>query len=251
MAALGGVKASALVERVREAADMQATQGGSSGFVEDDEIKRRIDEAATDLYDKLVTNMGEDYFVTKTLRSTNEYTLYLDDDFYRLVSLHHAFSVGDVLRYEVVEPFQRGDATRLLNLPPVDSKQGPLFYRLCASRPRSGSPAVTTLVDCIEVYPPQIEGTDRDFLVHYIPRLQVYDEGDITDNDPIYPGINGWEEYVVLSVAIRLLAKEESDTSDLRAERDRIERRIEMLKSRRDVGRPAKIVRTRKRRGYG
>ena len=70
-------------------------------------------------------------------------------------------------------------------------------------------------------------------------------ETPLTDADPIYPGINGWEEHVVLSVAIRLLAKEESDTSDLRAERDRIEARILMARGKRDVGRPERVTNVR------
>ena len=47
--ALGGVRASALVCRVREAANMEATQSGSSRLLPTREIRRRIDEAAAAL----------------------------------------------------------------------------------------------------------------------------------------------------------------------------------------------------------
>lgn len=259
MTVLGGVRASALVERVREAADMQATQGGSSGFVEDDEIKRRIDEAATDLYDKLIANLGEDYFVrTKIIDQGNFTDVHnLPDDFYRLCAVHEARPKGyldddgrDVYEFRDMTPFQRGDMTRLLNIP--INNDGPYFYRLTAIRHRVEVLGVTSsyMYDQIEVFPNRSEGGYM--RVSYIPRLIAYNEvsenATAPDLDPIYPGIAGWEEYVVLCVAIRLLAKEESDTSDLRAERDRIEARIESLKSRRDVGRPEMVTRLHQRR---
>jgi len=54
--------------------------------------------------------------------------------------------------------------------------------------------------------------------------------------------VSGWEEWIVLKVAIRLLAKEESDTSDLRADLAEVDARISAAAGRRDEGRPERMV---------
>lgn len=244
---------------------MEAFQSGTSQFVTDAEIYRRIDEAATGLYDMLISALGEDYFVTKTIVPHPDDQAYvaLPRDFYRLVSVHEARRLpdldafgNDVYDFFDVEAFQRTDETALLNM--RAAPQGPFKYRLAAERVRqklTASTASTALSDVLELLPKRtVAGFVR---LCYIPRLAQYDDpatgtadadDPLTDADPIYPGINGWEEHVVLSVAIRLLAKEESDTSDLRAERDRIEARILAARGKRDVGRPERVTNVRRSR---
>lgn len=228
---------------------MEATHSGTASFVTDTEISSRIDEAAKDLYDKLVSALGEDYFVSTVddcqwyafLGNARDWHVALPSDFYRLISVHwdSSSSGGVAPQYEKLEPFQRELMTELLNMPARDT--GPYFYRLKAFLFTGNDPV--TLGDYLEVWPPRL--TESYVRVTYIPQYQT--GGD----DPIYPGIHGWEEYVVLSVAIRLLAKEQNDTSDLRAERDRIERRIEAARGKRDVGAPERIALTRKARVMG
>lgn len=240
MPALGGVRQSVLIGRVREAADMEATHSGTASFVTDVEISSRIDEAAKDLYDKLVSSLGEDYFVTDandclwTNFGEVGDRIILPTDFYRLIAVYWDTKPGQETHgYRKMEPFQRELLVDLLNQPKTDA--GPFFYRLKSVLFDGDEP--NNLGDYLETYPGRLnEGEAR---VSYVPQ---YVTG---GSDPIYPGIHGWEEYVVLSVAIRLLAKEESDTSELRAERDRIEARIESARHKRDVGAPERITLTR------
>lgn len=265
--ALGGVRASALVSRVREAANMEASQSGSSQFVTDAEILRRIDESAGLLYDRLVTQLGEDYFV-KTyvvearppVDSLSPSFAVLPTEFYRLLSVHHLLNPAELdsgarPRFVKCLPFQRADHTHLLNALPTNT--GPFFYRLNARRQRTTEEDVaeTRVFDRLEVWPQVAE--DQSFRIEYVPWFATYDapdetgdgsENPRTDPDPAYPGINGWEQWVVLHVAVYCVAKEQGDTSELRAMLAEQEARITGYRNRRDEGAPERIVLTRKRR---
>jgi hypothetical protein len=65
-----------------------------------------------------------------------------------------------------------------------------------------------------------------------------------------FDGINRWEHWVVIDAAIQLMAKEETDTSALVLERERMEREIVALARHRDRGYPdtARDVRMRFKR---
>lgn len=71
---------------------------------------------------------------------------------------------------------------------------------------------------------------------------------DLTDDgtgtikiESMFDGVNGWERLIVLSVAIQLLAKEESDVAPLTDERARLERRLDAMVDNRDAGEPETI----------
>ncbi len=51
--------------------------------------------------------------------------------------------------------------------------------------------------------------------------------GEMTADDDLIDGVLGWEEYVVIDVAIKLKQKEDSDPALLMAERERLLRRIQ------------------------
>lgn len=61
------------------------------------------------------------------------------------------------------------------------------------------------------------------------------------DNPDQWDGINGWEEYVVVDAAIRMMSKEESDPSVLMADRQELEDRLTEIASQRDMGSPKKL----------
>lgn len=82
------------------------------------------------------------------------------------------------------------------------------------------SPAATYRVigGNIEFIPVPASGT---YEVVYVPI-----PGTLVDDADELDGVLGWEEYVVVDVAIRVLMKEESDVTDLKGERDRLHARI-------------------------
>ena len=65
----------------------------------------------------------------------------------------------------------------------------------------------------------------------YIPRCP-----ELVADDDEFNGISGWEEYVIVDVAIKMLQKEESDTSVLAAQKANLKKRIEQMSSDRDTG---------------
>lgn len=65
-----------------------------------------------------------------------------------------------------------------------------------------------------------------------------------------FDGIAGWEDWVILDVAIKMLAKEESDPSVYVAQQARLEQRIKALAPRRDIGRARQIPRYSDGRGH-
>ena len=87
----------------------------------------------------------------------------------------------------------------------------------------------------------------------YVPQMLLFsDDGDtigsayagdgtIVEETPIPPLIRGWEDYVALGAAVRLLNREESDSSALLREQTAIGKRIIALAEPRDTGEPQRI----------
>lgn len=64
---------------------------------------------------------------------------------------------------------------------------------------------------------------------------------DLTAGTQEYDGRAGWEEWVTLDAAIRVLTKEESDTSDFVREREKVEARVLRQINARDRANPRRI----------
>jgi hypothetical protein len=211
-----------LIVRVREIANMEA-----STFVTDAELGRRLDSAARRLYNKLVAAQGQEYLRSTATITTvpGQATYDLPEDFWRLLAL----SALDGTTYRRMAAFELNEVASLLNI------QNPtpfaIRYRLNGQQPRSDFAAG----DLLELVPtPVSEFTIR---CDYIPTLACEEsEGDVR-----YNGVSGWEEWMVLDVAIMCLAKEESDPSLLMAQRAQWEAEIASLADGRDEGNPARV----------
>jgi hypothetical protein len=59
--------------------------------------------------------------------------------------------------------------------------------------------------------------------------------------DSVFDGVNGFEEYIVTDAAVRMLAKEESDTTELKQERAKVEEDLRMLAENRDAAFPGEV----------
>jgi hypothetical protein len=57
-----------------------------------------------------------------------------------------------------------------------------------------------------------------------------------------FDGISGWEEYIVVDAAIKMLNKEESDVGVLSKEKDRLVLRITAASANRDIAEPEPIA---------
>lgn len=59
---------------------------------------------------------------------------------------------------------------------------------------------------------------------------------DLVDDDDTVDGYNGWDEFIVVDVARKMLGKEESDTTELVGERQELIKRVEAQAATRNVG---------------
>jgi len=225
-----------LMRRALERADVDASvfDVAGNGWLSTPEVRDLVVQSAARLYDIEIDILGPET-LAKTF--TNDFgptiqppPFLLPSDFYRLVSVHVCDQSADpggpkpFANFETVEPVvEQGLAmTELLNAEPAD---GPFFYQLRRRR----DPALFVLRDQLEVWP--YPTRERFLRVSYVPTLDTDNSGaDAT----LYDGINGWDQWVVLDVAIAILSKEESDTSHLERERDRVEQRMRTKSGKQD-----------------
>lgn len=175
------VAVSDVITRIREMADMENTQ-----FVTDAEILRRVNQSYRRLYNEIV-NTYQDYFTEQdtitTISGTATYDL--PDDFYKLVGV----DVDDTGR-------------------PYSLKRLEYSQRNTRLWPTTRPYAYVIRQDAITIYP--TPSAVDDLIVSYVPvPVNLVSGGNINAH-------NGWDQYVVEQVAIQLLAKEESSTTELR-----------------------------------
>lgn len=204
-----------LRDQSRAAADQQ-----NSGFVGSNELDDLINSACQELYDILVSRF-EDYYledpVSFTITSPATTTA-LPDDFYKLRGVDLQNAGG---QWAPLKPFMFEERNLLENpiiYTPTGLAQG--MYRVRKNKL-------------------QVLGTGDSPIVGrlwYIPAftrlVAAADEFD---------GVNGWERYVIVTVAIAMKGKEESDTSTLEAEKLRLFDRINNLANNRDEGNPQRV----------
>lgn len=195
-----------LILQVRERSDHV-----NSNFVSDAELTRFINKSAEWFYD-LLTDAGVDYFTTTdtvaTDGSTEAYNL--PADFYKLRGVDYTLN-GEAT---AMDKFVFLDRNRYVDRAPVTR------YRIVGDqihfKPAPSAQTITLWYD--PVFTDLSAG------------------GDTLDT------VNGWDEFVILDSAIKVLDKEESDSTLLRAERDQHLQRIEDMKRDRDLGLPETVT---------
>lgn len=199
--------------RARQRADMEAT-----GFVKDPELNSYINASYAELYDLLVACFGSDYFVAPahpftTTPNTDKYAL--PTDFYKLLGVDIKL---DSINWRTVKRFEFSER----NIPQIwdNSFYVSTRYRLNGNNILI-SPVPTSQAEC---------------RAWYIPLPQK-----LTLDSDSFSGINGYEEYVIIDAAIKMLTKEESDTSQLSFDKQALKKRIQDMADSRDVGSPATV----------
>jgi len=203
--------------RARQRADMENSQ-----FVDDDEINQYINDAYSELYDLIVSRF-EDYFIEDpvefTITSGSSYSL--PSDFYKLAGLDKASFNTD---YYALRPFSFANRNNNTNTNKLRGINTDVQYRIVGNKlrfvPEGNAP-----------------GSYRMWYVPSFTRLTV-------DTDTIDESIsrNNWDDYIVITAAMKMLAKEESDISVLMMERQKIEARIEEMAQNRDIGDTERIT---------
>jgi hypothetical protein len=194
--------------RARRRADMV-----NSTFVTDEEIRDYLNSSISELHDMMVKSY-EDYFV-----SEQAYTIplatggaSLPADFYKALGVdYESGGITSTLRaYSFTE-------RNVYNTPfaVIDRLAQPM-YKIEGTKikliPENSASATITLF--------------------YVPQATQFDGSSVTQITNVIPG---YEEYIVAATAIRMLLKEESDTSALELEKQQLGRRIIRAISPRDA----------------
>lgn len=211
--------------RVRYKADIEV--GASSSRFPDAELDQYINDACKQLYGKLVAARGEDYYRTThkitCVLATNAYALPADFGWLVGVTAWDGVVGG---RFCQTHPYALAEFPDLLSADTAGDIEE-LRYRLIGSAQIDIRPTPTS--------------TAWNVWLHYVPAMT-----EMTLATDTFDGINGFEEWAVLTAAIACKTKDEEDPSALMAERAMVERLIDNLAAQRDAGRPATIQDTRK-----
>lgn len=195
----------------------------NSKFVQDDELTNYINNSYAELYDIIIATDANYYLniVLFTIPS-GEYTYPLPVDFYKLKGVD--FSTGSGVpgtNWLTVNQFifsERNNATGVS--PVLTGTTNALAYILQSNQ--------------LYFMPEnQAGGTYR---MWYIPRCVTL----VLDTD-VFDSINGFDEYVIVDAAIKMMQKEESDVTVLMAQKQALLSRIQSMSADRDYSSPKKV----------
>lgn len=200
--------------QARQRADME-----NSKFVSDAELLTYINNSIAELHDLLVATYGPDYYIESTsfatVTNTDSYTL--PANFYKLKGVDVLVSGTD---YYSLRPFNFNErnknqygSTGILGAPE-------LRYRLSGNNIKFSPTPVAA--HAIKLW--------------YVPIATAL----VLDTDS-YADFNGYIEYVITDVAIKMLQKEESDVSILSAQKMDLRKRIENMAQNRDAEQPDSV----------
>ncbi len=206
------------------------------------EVDDEINESIAALLRKLAKGRGHDFYEKEqTVTTVTGQSLYpLADDFFELISVEFEAGGGDIV---YVEPFSRATRPELRSTNPGWS--GQVFrYRI------RGKTAIndvgSALPDNIEFLP--VPESGRAIKVYYVPA-----PGKLSLDTDVFDGIAGFEEWVVLDVAAKLMQRNNrlDRVQALRAERDIIEADVIDHAPKRSRSGPPTVVDVMRARWHG
>jgi len=193
--------------RARRRADME-----NSTFVSDAEIQDYLNSSISELHDYMVKSY-EDYFVSEQTYSVPIATggANLPDDFYKALGVD----------------YDSGGITSTLKAYSFSERN--VYNTPYAVIDRLAEPMYKVEGNKIKLIPNNSQsGT---ITLYYVPQATQF-SSTVTEIENVIPG---YEEYVVVATAIRMLMKEESDVSALERERQQLASRIIRAISPRDA----------------
>lgn len=192
----------------------------NSGFVLDAELNQYVNNSIAELYDLLVAAYGNDYYLKTYTFSTDgiasDYNL--PTDFYKMEGLDLYVNSSSFI---TLKPFQFNERARLQNgnnWAAITQAQGPRYHLKANVISFMPLPSVNNLT------------------MYYVPVC-----AELVGDSDTFDGINGWEEYVIIDAAIKMLQKEESDVSILMGQKQMLTKRIEAMAENRDIGHSFKV----------
>lgn len=204
-----------LKTRARNRADMTNSQ-----FVDESELTDYINASIAELHDVLIQAYGSDYYIDETTFQTtvNQAKYDLPTNFYKLRGVD---AKVNGTRYLTLEQFNFNERNLFEDFGIWDlNGAATIRYRLL------GSQIMFTPVPDRSV----------EIRMFYIPNAQV-----LVDDADVLMDFNQYAEYVIVDAAIKMLAKEESDTSVFMAQKAGLLDRITKASQNRDASKPASI----------
>ena len=209
--------------QARQRSDMENTQ-----FISDSELNSYVNASVKELYDLLVAAF-DDYYIADayevTLAADSHITL--PTDFYKLRGVDKSNSTSN---WFTLKPFNFLERNKYNNQNLANYALGPnlVNYRVFGST--------------IKLEPSY--NSEGNYRIWYVPKCPAL----VSDTDS-FDGINGWEDYVVVDCAIKMLQKQEDDVSVLMAQKNELKSRIEAMSADRDAGSPETITDARNPNG--
>lgn len=203
--------------QARQRADMV-----KSKFVTDEELTSYVNASMYELYDLLVSTYEDWYIadpITFTLTGTAD-AYSLPTDFYKLRGIDRSVDGTENGTWFTVTPFMFIDRNKYNQINNIGGTIPTVKYRLMG--------------DNLKFVPYNVAaGLYR---MWYIPSAPL-----LVDDTDTFNGVDGWEEYIVVDCAIKMLAKQEDDVSVFMAQKNALKQRIEELAAERDAGSSATI----------
>jgi hypothetical protein len=215
-------------EWIRDQARELADEVGST-FVTDTIANEWIDQAHAKLVDLLVSANPDWCLADTTIQTTSGTKEYaVPDDFYQVrgvdLVLGNDHSVA-------LEPYNFLDRNRGgQEWPPSRWHETAVRYRIV----RKGTDGAATRLR----FEPDPGG--QLYRLWYVHATQ-----DIEDDADEIDGVNGYEEYIVADVALKMLTKSDSDPSGALQLKAETQQRIQNMATKRDHGRPVQVADTR------
>jgi hypothetical protein len=197
----------------------------NSNFYTSQEMVSMISQSYKELYDKIITAYGDDYYLATPYTWTtiqNQQLYPLPNDFYKSLLVEVALNPQDPNSYVTIKQFMLRQKN-LFNYPNQYTMYGitNIRYRL------EGNNLFIV---------PQTQGAQT-LRMWYAPRpSQLIFLTDLVD------GVSGWEEYIVADVCIKMLAKEESDVSVFAAQKKDMDKRLDEMAKNRNIGEPQTVT---------
>ena len=193
----------------------------NSTFITDSELNDYINSSIAELYDLLIQSYGSDYLVSSTtfttVTGTDEYDL--PTDFYKLRGVDAQLGSGN--DFLTLRPFNFNERNRFTDV---------------AAWTHLGAPAVRyhLIGSKIKFSPiPDRNATIKLWYIPTAPKLEF--------NSDELDQFNGYDEYVIVDVVIKMKLKEESDTTVEERQKAALKQRIEEASQNRDAAQPESV----------
>lgn len=168
---------------------------------------------------------------------------YTDDDMFDLLNTVYT-NLYDLIVDAFQNYFVKDPAYTFTTVPGTNSYDLPDdFYKMILVEEKIGPNQYSTIFGFNELDRNSVLSTDTsvttamEIRMRYIPVAPTFD-----DLDDEFDGFNGWDDLVVLDMAIAMLESEESDVSSLERRRAQLLQRLIVSTQNRDVTLPARVT---------